>query len=91
MGLISGASYSSAEYTLKPGDRILLTTDGLVEAEDVSGEAFGESRLSEIAHRDLNAILDHVFRFQSPNEAQDDCTLLEVRYLGANCGTVSGK
>jgi sigma-B regulation protein RsbU (phosphoserine phosphatase) len=84
VGLIPAASYSSAECSLKPGERILLATDGLVEAEDSAGEAFGESRLSEIApHLDLNAILDHVFHFQSPNEAQDDCTMLEVRYLGA--------
>jgi phosphoserine phosphatase RsbU/P len=30
----------------------------------------------------LDAIIDDVNNFQSPNLAQDDCTLLEIRYLG---------
>jgi sigma-B regulation protein RsbU (phosphoserine phosphatase) len=84
VGLIPGASYSSAQCSLMAGERILLATDGLVEAEDSFGDAFGESRLRDVApHHDLNGILDHFFHFQSPNDAQDDCTMLEVRYLGA--------
>ena len=31
-------------------------------------------------HENIDSILDHVARFQSPNAAQDDCTLLEIRY-----------
>jgi serine phosphatase RsbU (regulator of sigma subunit) len=83
VGLLPGASYTSAHCTLLPGERILLATDGLVEAEDSQGDSFGEARLSEIApSHDLNSILSHVARFQSPNEAQDDCTLVEVTYSG---------
>jgi serine phosphatase RsbU (regulator of sigma subunit) len=83
VGLLPAASYTSTYSTLQPGERILLATDGLVEAEDNSGEAFGDSRLDEIAVReDLSGILEHVARFQAPNEAQDDCTLVEVCYRG---------
>jgi serine phosphatase RsbU (regulator of sigma subunit) len=83
VGLLPGASYSSARCTLKPGERILLATDGLVEAENSAGDPFGDDRLSEIAlHQDLNQILDHVSKFQANNEAQDDCTMVEVRYNG---------
>jgi serine phosphatase RsbU (regulator of sigma subunit) len=83
VGLLPAASYSSARCTLQPGERILLVTDGLVEAENSAGDPFGDSRLNEVAlHQDLNGILDHVARFQSPNEAQDDCTVVEVRYTG---------
>jgi serine phosphatase RsbU (regulator of sigma subunit) len=39
--------------------------------------------LSEIALRqDLNEILETVSKFQANNEAQDDCTMVEVRYNG---------
>lgn len=83
VGLIAGATYSSAQLTLAPGERILLATDGLVEAENAAGEPFGEAGLTECVHRlDLNGLLDHVARYSAPNEAQDDCTLVEVRYCG---------
>jgi sigma-B regulation protein RsbU (phosphoserine phosphatase) len=83
VGLIPGASYSSAHLRLNPGERILLATDGVVEAENGSSEAFGNARFSELARsEDLNGILDRVGKFQAPHEAQDDCTLVEVRYSG---------
>ncbi len=83
VGLIAGATYSSAQLMLAPGERILLVTDGLVEAENTAGEPFGEAGLTECVHRlDMNGLLDHVARYSAPNEAQDDCTLVEVRYCG---------
>lgn len=83
VGLLPEATYSSARCTLQPGERILLATDGLVEAENSAGDPFGDDRLSEIAlHQDMNQILDLVAKFQANNEAQDDCTLVEVRYNG---------
>lgn len=83
VGLIPGATYSSARCTLQPGERILLATDGLVEAENSAGDPFGDDRLRDIALRqDLNEILDTVAKFQANNEAQDDCTMVEVRYNG---------
>jgi serine phosphatase RsbU (regulator of sigma subunit) len=83
VGLLAGASYTSARCTLQPGERILLATDGLVEAENSAGDAFGEEQLSQTAlQQDMNGILDTVARFQANNEPQDDCTLVEVRYNG---------
>jgi serine phosphatase RsbU (regulator of sigma subunit) len=32
----------------------------------------------------MNQILDLVAKFQANNEAQDDCTLVEVRYNGGH-------
>jgi serine phosphatase RsbU (regulator of sigma subunit) len=83
VGLLSGATYGSAQINLEPGDRILLVTDGLAEAENSAGEPFGDAGISGLAdYADLDAILDRVAAFQAPNPAQDDCTLVEVRYLG---------
>jgi sigma-B regulation protein RsbU (phosphoserine phosphatase) len=83
VGLIAGASYTSARCVLRPGERLLLVTDGITEAEDNAGEQFGDSGLSTVAHYDnLDSILDRVAKFHAPNPAQDDCTLLEIRYVG---------
>ncbi|MGD0629650.1 MAG: SpoIIE family protein phosphatase [Terracidiphilus sp.] len=84
VGLIAGASYSSAFDRLQPGERLLLATDGITEAENKDGELFGYDGLSDAAHRhrEIDAILDRVGKFHAPQPAQDDCTLVEVRYTG---------
>ena len=61
VGLLPEVTYASGECTLHPGDRLLLVTDGLVEAENAAGEPFGDPGLDEVAHfEDIDAILDHV-------------------------------
>jgi phosphoserine phosphatase RsbU/P len=81
VGLIADATYKSSRCQLEPGERILLTTDGITEAEDKFGRQLGESGLDELAHLPtLDAMVEHVAKFQSSPEAQDDWTLLDVRY-----------
>jgi phosphoserine phosphatase RsbU/P len=46
-----------AEETLEPGDRLLLYTDGVVEARDSAGELFGTDRLVDLAERSAVAEL----------------------------------
>ena len=83
VGLIANASYTPTRFILQPGERLFLLTDGITEAEDSAGNQFGECGLNTLAQCEtLDAILDHVTKFQAPNLAQDDCTLLEIRYLG---------
>jgi phosphoserine phosphatase RsbU/P len=83
VGLLPEATYHSGYCALRPGDRLLLITDGLVEAENAEGEPLGDAGLDRIAHsEDIEIILDHVARFQAHSKAQDDCTALQVQYLG---------
>jgi len=71
--------------------RVILFTDGLVEAEDESGEPFGMSRLEALlrVHRahDLPALLGHVDAaaraHRGPFEAADDATMVALRFSGA--------
>jgi serine phosphatase RsbU (regulator of sigma subunit) len=83
VGLIPDVTYASGRCALQAGDRLLLVTDGVVEAENSAGEPFGDEGLDEIAPQgDIDVILDRVAVFQAPNPAQDDCTLLQVEYTG---------
>jgi serine phosphatase RsbU (regulator of sigma subunit) len=85
VGLIAEASYSSAHCVLQAGERVLVVTDGITEAEDPAGNQFGGSEFDMVTQYDtLDKILDRVAHFQAPGLAQDDCTLLEIRYLGAD-------
>lgn len=45
LGLVEEVDYASHEERLRPRDVFLLYTDGLVEAENPSGEMFGTDRL----------------------------------------------
>jgi phosphoserine phosphatase RsbU/P len=42
------ATYTNAELPLEPGDRLLLYTDGLIEATDAKGDFFGSDSLSAL-------------------------------------------
>jgi serine phosphatase RsbU (regulator of sigma subunit) len=47
LGLFPEAVYSSVEIPLDPGDRVLLFTDGILEAMNSAREEFGKSRLKK--------------------------------------------
>jgi serine phosphatase RsbU (regulator of sigma subunit) len=81
VGLVPGAEYGSSTYAMRAGERILLATDGVTEAENSAGLAFGEPGLISVSHhQQIDEILDEVAKFQVPNPAQDDCTLVELKF-----------
>jgi phosphoserine phosphatase RsbU/P len=83
VGIIAEATYTSSRLTLQPGDRILLTTDGITEIEDKSGQQIGIAGLAGLAHMPtLDDIVSHLYKVQASREAQDDWTLLDVRFTG---------
>jgi phosphoserine phosphatase RsbU/P len=83
VGLLPEVTYTAGRCTLQPGDRLLLVTDGVVEAENPAGEVFGDEGLDEIAFSpDIESILHRVAAFHAPSPAQDDCTLLQVEFTG---------
>jgi sigma-B regulation protein RsbU (phosphoserine phosphatase) len=42
------AKYSNATHRLEHGDRLLLYTDGIIEATNAAGKFFGQDSLSDI-------------------------------------------
>jgi len=88
-GLYPGGGYVEESVTLGEGDSLFLFTDGIVEAEDESGEPFGTERLEAVlgVHRgdDLDGLLgrahEAVRSHRGPHEAEDDATMLALRVL----------
>ena len=54
LGVRPGETYNESEFYFEPGDRLLLYTDGLIEAEDASGESFGGVALPEFISKNQN-------------------------------------
>ncbi len=48
LAVIEGIRYTSYEFTLEPGDQMLLYTDGAVEAVNSSGEPFSEELMKRV-------------------------------------------
>jgi len=48
LGVIAGAEFSLMHFQLKENDRLVLITDGVIEAQNASKELFGFDRTSEL-------------------------------------------
>ncbi|MGA9564664.1 MAG: SpoIIE family protein phosphatase [Candidatus Korobacteraceae bacterium] len=82
VGLIPVAHFTSMKHQLKPGDRIIVVTDGVTEAEDASGEFFGNDRLERCCHGGMDGIESAVTKFRGSTPLSDDCTMTEMIYRG---------
>jgi serine phosphatase RsbU (regulator of sigma subunit) len=84
VGLLSDASYESDRVQLHPGDRLVLVTDGVTEAENAAGDFFDNHRLEEVAAHaaGLEEILAAVSVFCAGTPLSDDCTVVDLVYTG---------
>lgn len=85
LGVMSDTTYDQHEVAIAPGDRLILYTDGIIEAENTSGADYGETRLGDVAaaHRALGPqeLLDALFTDVSDfanGQFTDDATLIVV-------------
>ncbi len=84
VGLLADATYSSDHCQLKPGDRLILVTDGVTEAENARGDMFESERLEVVAGKSssMEDIFTAVSDFCSGTPLNDDCTVVEIGYTG---------
>jgi sigma-B regulation protein RsbU (phosphoserine phosphatase) len=82
VGLLPDATFESARCQLKSGDRFILVTDGVTEAENAMGDFFEDSRLEAAAAKapTLEGIFSAVSEFCAGNPLSDDCTVVELVY-----------
>jgi serine phosphatase RsbU (regulator of sigma subunit) len=84
VGLMAEATYESDKFQLHSGDRLVLVTDGVTEAENASGEFFDNHRLEKVAAEsgNLEQILAAVSVFCAGTPLSDDCTVVDLLYFG---------
>jgi sigma-B regulation protein RsbU (phosphoserine phosphatase) len=88
---MEAAEFGVAEERLAPGDKVVIYTDGVTEAQNATGEFFGKRRLREIvaAHAAAScqslhdAIQQAVAEFTEGASQSDDITLVVLEFRGA--------
>ncbi len=86
-GITAEAQYAAATVQLAPGDRLLVFTDGVLEAVNEAGEEYGEARLLQTAAAlrsynaggGVSALMNELTRFTGNAHQHDDITCLLVR------------
>jgi sigma-B regulation protein RsbU (phosphoserine phosphatase) len=87
VGAFPFARYGESSIELRPGDLLLLYTDGISEPQNAYGEMFGEERLIELLRRHathpdaaiIQAVMRAIAEWTGSPELQDDMTILLAR------------
>jgi sigma-B regulation protein RsbU (phosphoserine phosphatase) len=95
LGVTEAGRVGTGQLLLKPGDRLVLYTDGVTDAVDESGRLFSEASLRAalrgaggLSSKDVVArVLEQVRRFSGAALQADDITLLVLGYVGFRDGT----
>ncbi|MEM7621652.1 MAG: PP2C family protein-serine/threonine phosphatase [Planctomycetota bacterium] len=89
LGIVDPLGIAPAEFCLKPGDLLVLYTDGFPEAFSPNREQFGLERLDNAILKgggcprlSLEYLLADVEQHAAGHPRDDDQTLLAIRYLG---------
>jgi len=86
LGLTTSAVYTETELTLGPGEILCVYSDGLCEAQNASGEFFGEERIRDILRRNFGRpvsavgteLVNVAGRFVGEAKRRDDLTLIII-------------
>ncbi len=92
LGKIEPIEYQTKEIHLKPGEKILLYTDGLTEAMNEHDELYEEERLENYLRKHptdsdgklLRGIIVDALKFMNKAHQSDDITLLVLEYRGVD-------
>lgn len=79
LGIVSGAKYESSQIELRPGSRLTFYSDGVVEAQNATGELFGFERGQQISTQGAAAIVETARKFGQ----SDDITVVVIERLAA--------
>ncbi len=92
VGVVKDLPFQSNSHTLRNGDRLVLYTDGVIEARDESARLYGEERLTEIIQKNMTSnvkdFTEHVFAdlqsFCGNSPRSDDIALFAIDIIGIN-------
>jgi serine phosphatase RsbU (regulator of sigma subunit)/CHASE2 domain-containing sensor protein len=83
--------YPLDRFQLAPGDRLVIVTDGVTEAQNRAQALYGTERLAQIlgglpesedSEAIVSAVTEDIHRFEDGAEQFDDTTIMAIRYTG---------
>jgi serine phosphatase RsbU (regulator of sigma subunit)/CHASE2 domain-containing sensor protein len=86
LGILEEANYEETQFQMKPGDKVVFYTDGIVEAMNKQQEIYGFERLqaviksspAETAEALMNDIIKSVSDYTGAAPQHDDLTIIVV-------------
>ena len=90
LGVLPGATYRQTRVAIRPGDLLVVFSDGILEAANALDEEFGEDRILDAVKENwagsptqiCDAVLARVRTFLGKELPHDDQTLMVVRLQG---------
>ena len=87
LGVSEKAAYQEFQRKIRPGQILLIGTDGIWESRNARGQMFGKERFRQVisAHARetaleiLQAVIDELNRFSHPLGKEDDVTLVVIK------------
>ncbi len=87
LGMFPNTTYDEFNVTTEPGDAIVFVSDGILDAENMQGEMYGQDRLAALlcgyrshsAQQIADAIHADVARFQGEKDRFDDETIIVLK------------
>lgn len=88
LGLLPQPEYQEQTVTLRRGDRLVVYTDGVVEAEDADGSEFGQTRLHKCLwatrklpiRESLDSVVTNIRRWSGTPSLEDDATIVMLEF-----------
>ena len=89
MGMIPDCPFEEDEIALKPGELVVIYSDGVTEAENSEDEQFEEERLQTIVNQSkhlgakqlVDLLVERVKSFTGAKAQDDDITLVVLKAL----------
>ena len=90
LGLVEQSPYAAGRMVLRPGEALLLYTDGVTEAMDMSKTLYSDERLEQFlgtnrgsaARQIIGDLISDVRHFAGDAPQSDDITILALHYFG---------
>src|SRR5215475_7695322 len=90
LGLVEQSPYASGRMVLAPGEALLLYTDGVTEAMNLSNTLYSDQRLEQFLETNrgsaprqiIGDLVSDVRHFAGEAPQSDDITVLALRYFG---------